>query len=254
MAKNPRLPRLNRKGDGYRKHKLNAQRVREVVVQDEIEALKTSDRRKKAFEGTKRAHAVAQGVLEEPERLPNGRRKRRPGLERPEPEVKNGLINLKAFDAPDPKVAHRQEKLSELDQEMLEDGRRARGLILEEKIFILESYFSKRWGPKKIAKLIGRASSTVTRFIDRYRSTATMARLHFEAQAENLAKRVTSKANVEEAMEVLDRIDVLPKKDRKEQGGTSFNIIVGMPGQPGTRGAIPVPSQKQIEAARGGDE
>lgn len=223
---NPRLPRLSRDGKNLRKHRLNPQSLRKVVVEEEVEALKAENR------------------------TADGRRRAKPGFKRAPPEVKDGRINLKAFTAPDRKTEHLQEKIAELNEEMLADERRSRGLILEEKIFILESYYTKNWGPKRIGKLLGRASSTITRFLDRYRSTATLAKLHIEAQAENLAKRVTSKANVEEAMEILDRIDVLPKKDRKESGGNSFNIIVGAVGAPGTRGTIQVPSQKQIEAAR----
>lgn len=222
-----KLPRLNRKGDGIRKHRLNPQKLREMVVDEEVENLRTAD----------------------------GRRRAKPGFKRAPPEVtKEGLINLKAFSTADPKTVHLQEKVAELNEEMLEDGRRSRGLILEEKIFILESYYKKNWGPKRIGKLLGRASSTITRFVDKYRSTATLAKLHIEAQAEHLAKRVTAKANVEESMEILDRLDVLPKKDRKTAEGSSFNIIVGMPGAPGTRGTIQVPSQKQIEAARSTEE
>lgn len=227
---NPRLPRLNRAGKGLRKHRLNPESLKKVVVEEEIEALKAENR------------------------TANGRRRPKPGFKRAPPEVKkDGLINLKAFgdpNRPDPKGDLLKEKVEDLNQEMLEDGRRSRGLILEEKIFILDAYYTKNWGPKRIGKFLGRPSSTISRFLDRYRSTASMAKLHMEAQAENLAKRVTAKANVEEAMEVLDRLDVLPKKDRKTPENTSFNIIVGMPGAPGTRGAIPVPSQKQIEAAR----
>jgi transposase-like protein len=215
-----KLPRLNRKGTALRKHYLNPKRLREVVVEEEIASIKTAAAPRIS---AKRA---------------------------PKKKTKDGRINLAAMEKIDPKAQRIRENARELNQEMEEAGRISRTMTLEEKIFILEKYFSHSWGIKKIAKQIGRASSSVTRFVDKYRSTATLAKLHIEAQAENLAKRVTAKANVEESLEILDRIDVLPKKERKSEGGNSFNIIVGMPGAQGVRGAIPVPSQKQIEAAR----
>jgi hypothetical protein len=36
---------------------------------------------------------------------------------------------------------------------------------------------------------------------------------------------------VDQALEVLDRLDVLPKR-RTESGGHAVNIIIGMPGHP----------------------
>jgi len=121
-------------------------------------------------------------------------------------------------------------------------------LTLEEKIFILEAHFNKGVGIKQISKDLSRSIATVRRFVNQFRSTHLIAKLRFAAQADNLAKKVIAKADVDQAMEVLDRIDVLPRKERsKGPEVPQLNIIVGMPGQPS---AIPAPSQKTIEASK----
>lgn len=138
-----------------------------------------------------------------------------------------------------------------IDPELLPQIRGKGPLSLEEKVFILEHRFSKAqpWGDLRIAKALQRPRRTVTEFIERYRSTNVLAKAYLEREAENLAKRIARKANVEQSMEVLDRLDVLPKKDRKavaDQGGPQFSIIIG---QSQGAHAIPVPDQKAIEAA-----
>jgi hypothetical protein len=121
-------------------------------------------------------------------------------------------------------------------------------LSLEEKIFILERKFVDNWGAKRIAATVKRDVTTIEKFITAYRSTKTLARLHLEAQAENLAKRIVRKADVDQGLEIMDRLDILKKQNRgNEAGNAQFNIIVGMPGQPTAVAAIP--DQAAIEAA-----
>lgn len=93
-----------------------------------------------------------------------------------------------------------------------------------------------------IAKRLDRTPVAVRRFLKQYTSTVRQARQYFEAQAEKLAKRVVKHANVDQSIEVLDRIDVIPKK--VQEAGMQFNVVVGMPGQ-----AIPVPSDRIITGA-----
>lgn len=122
-------------------------------------------------------------------------------------------------------------------------------LNIDEKLYIIEAHFEKNVSGKQIAKQLGRDTSTVTRFLRKYKSTVPLAKRLLEGSAEKLAERVIAKANVTEALEVLDRVDALPKKNRdtKSNDGPRFNVFVSMPGQ---QGAVPpVPDQKAIEAA-----
>lgn len=124
-------------------------------------------------------------------------------------------------------------------------------MTMQEKLECLE-LFAKLKDIPMVATRLNRSEDAVRKFLWRYQSTTTGAKMVLNAGAEKLAKRVVREANVEESMEVLDRLDVLPKVDRaKKQPVTSFQVIVGMP-VPGTVQApreIPVPSQLQIEEA-----
>lgn len=120
-------------------------------------------------------------------------------------------------------------------------------LTVEEKIAILEMSMANL-GPTIIASRIGRSYGVVTKFLSRYRNRGVLARAYLETNSERLAKRVVKSATVEESLEVLDRLDVLPEKVRDKEGGAQqFNIIVGMPGQ---SKSIPIPDQSVVEAIR----
>lgn len=120
-------------------------------------------------------------------------------------------------------------------------------MSIDEKLFAIEAYFERNLSGKEIARQLGRNHSTVTRFLRKYKSTVPLARRLLEGSAEQLAERVIKKANVTEALEVLDRVDALPKKTRDDgQSAPRFNIFVGMPGKAAT---APVPDQRAIEAA-----
>lgn len=117
----------------------------------------------------------------------------------------------------------------------------------EEKAITVELWhegFSRR----KIAEILGRELTTISRFLQRYSSTTTASRMYFQANADRLARRVVKNANVEESLEVLDRLDVLPKKDRRDGSeAPRWNIVIG---GPGAVSAAPIPTQRDIEAAR----
>lgn len=118
----------------------------------------------------------------------------------------------------------------------------------EEKAIIIE-LFHESVSRHRIADILNREVSTVSRFLARYQSTTTASRMYFEANADRLAHRVVKNANVDQSLEVLDRLDVLPKKDRREDtSGPRFNVVIGMPGAAATP---PIPTQRAIEAARG---
>ena len=95
--------------------------------------------------------------------------------------------------------------------------------------------------------MLNRPHSTIVRFLQRYKSTAPIAKQLLTSKAADLAKRVVDNANVQESLEVLDRLDVLPRKNRGDgsASGPRFNIFVGS----GAAGTVPpVPTQDVIDA------
>ena len=68
------------------------------------------------------------------------------------------------------------------------------------------------------------------------------------ANAHRLAQRIVEQANVEESLEVLDRLDVAPRRDRSGSGrALNIGVIVGASGQ--RAGEAPVFDLLQGEAA-----
>jgi hypothetical protein len=125
---------------------------------------------------------------------------------------------------------------------------RSSGLMAAEKIAILEMTVAGL-SPQVIATRLERSVAAVRKFQDRYRSRVPLARAFLESRADVFAKRVLEQADVDQSMEVLDRLDVLPKHERGS-GNTNaqFNIIVGGGTAPGS--IIPAPDQKLIEASK----
>jgi hypothetical protein len=160
-------------------------------------------------------------------------------------EFKKRLEDLgeerKATDERIEKLRPALDRMKELQEGMDNKGFHLH-LSVEEETIILEAHFSQGIGPKAIADVLGRPRSTISRFIQRYTSTAPIAQATLKAGARRLAERVLKHASVTESLEVLDRVDALPKKDRgKSDSGTPrFSIIVAMPGSPSAATA-PVP-------------
>ena len=96
-----------------------------------------------------------------------------------------------------------------------------------------------------IAGILDRQPSTVWRFLRKYESTVGIARAHFEAKADELAVRITKYADVDQALEVEDRLGVLPKV-REQLPGMQFNVMVGT----GSAGGVPVPTEAEVSAAQ----
>jgi IS30 family transposase len=96
---------------------------------------------------------------------------------------------------------------------------------------------------KDISLRLGRNHSVISRFIKKYISTEESATRLFKANAEKIAKRVIADADVDQDLEVLDRINVLSKQ--REAPSTQFNIMVGMPGK-----AVLAPSQQRVIEAK----
>lgn len=123
-------------------------------------------------------------------------------------------------------------------------GLKSTAMTMEEKIQALELY-SDLGNIEAVASKLNRSPEILRKFLWRYKSTTKVARMTLEAGAETLAKRIVKDANVEESLEVMDRLDILAKKRDKTAPSTQVAIIVGMPGQ--AAGTMPIPSQKQID-------
>ena len=89
-----------------------------------------------------------------------------------------------------------------------------------------------------IAQLVGCSQGTVSNVLTAFTDTRPLARLTLNSNAQRLAKRVIEKANVEESLEVLERIEVLPPKQESGHNNLAMQVIVNMPGQ--TRSEPPV--------------
>lgn len=82
-----------------------------------------------------------------------------------------------------------------------------------------------------IAQRLGCHSSSVSRVLAKARDTRAHALRFLQLRALSFAQRIEAEADVEQSLEVLDRLDVAPRKDRSSGPG-QVNIVIGMPGQP----------------------
>ncbi len=94
----------------------------------------------------------------------------------------------------------------------------------------------------EIARIVGRERQTVAKVLACFKSTTKVAKAYAEAESLTLMRRVVKESNVDQALEVLDRTEALPKKRDTATGHSQVIVCVGMPGQP----ALSPPSQEQI--------
>ena len=81
-----------------------------------------------------------------------------------------------------------------------------------------------------IAQRLACSQATVSRTLKAFTDTRELAKRRLHGSADRLVRRVIAKADVEESLELLDRIDVAPK--RQASAGQGVNIVIGMVGQP----------------------
>lgn len=126
-------------------------------------------------------------------------------------------------------------------------------LSVEEKVAIIEMR-ANEIAISAIAARLGRSTATISNFLNSMRSTTELAQLHLRANALHLAERIVTHADIDQSLEVMDRLDVLNRKNKDAggSGGNQFNIIVGMP-SPGAPSptTIVVPSQADLEGTKG---
>jgi len=80
-----------------------------------------------------------------------------------------------------------------------------------------------------IADMVGCSQSTVSLVLRTFADTRLEAKRVLANGARKLAERVVNDSDVDQALEVLDRLDVAPKRQQSASGGV--NILIGMPGQ-----------------------
>lgn len=78
----------------------------------------------------------------------------------------------------------------------------------------------------EIAQLIGTTQPTVSRVLSAFGDTRSLAKRIAHNAAAKLTKRVIDDADVDQALEVLDRIGVMEKRDTSGKGQT-INIVAG---------------------------
>lgn len=174
---------------------------------------------------------------------PNGTKIHPVSLALPSPPPNPGLDLLELRDEVGVK-SFASQYMSAEELEYLKAAVKGKVLTPDEKIAILEMSIAGL-EPSIIGVRIGRDPGTVRSFLSRYRPRNTVARAYIEANSEKLAKRVVKNATVEESLEVLHRINVLPKPAVAGPAtNTQFNIVVGS-----TAGGPTFPSQAEINAA-----
>jgi ParB-like chromosome segregation protein Spo0J len=121
----------------------------------------------------------------------------------------------------------------------------AKPLTDDERAEILHLASVEGLSQRRIAAKTGRNRSTIQEVLKALAPTTALAKAHYAAQALDLARRATDTANVEQILEIHDRLGVLERK-RDTGPAAAFQINIGMPGAP----ACPIPTQAQIAEAK----
>lgn len=172
-----------------------------------------------------------------------------PGRPGPVDDIPKATIEALKAQADPEKV----DLLASVTDEELEIARanRSEALAVEEKLAIIEMR-GKGLPIAAIAARLERSTPTVSDFLRSIKSTVALAKIQMGAGALRLADRILEHADIDQSLEVMDRLDVLPKKV-KESGttGPQFNVVIGMPtGAQAGPPAIRIPSQADLESAQ----
>ena len=82
----------------------------------------------------------------------------------------------------------------------------------------------------EIAHMVGCSQAAVSLALRDLQDTRELAKLTLHNAANTLAQRVIREADVEQSLEVLDRLGVAEKR-QAERGNSGVQVIVAMPGQ-----------------------
>lgn len=90
----------------------------------------------------------------------------------------------------------------------------------------------------QVARRLGRSAEGVRFILEKWEPTAKLAKATLHKGAVELAERVIKDATVGESLEVLDRLDVLPKRDRGSDSRVQVVLGVNIDGLDGTKVAV----------------
>ena len=80
---------------------------------------------------------------------------------------------------------------------------------------------------REIAVKLDRSIEGVRNIIAEWTPTRDLAKAILKKNAHKFAEKIVTQADVDQSMEVLDRLDVLPKKER-DSGGNKVQVIIGL--------------------------
>lgn len=84
----------------------------------------------------------------------------------------------------------------------------------------------------EIAAAVGVSQATVSRVLAEFTDSREHAIATLHKGANTLAERILKHANVEESVDVLERIEVLRAKQTGAGTAANFQVFIGMPNQP----------------------
>ncbi len=82
-----------------------------------------------------------------------------------------------------------------------------------------------------IAQTLGVSQGSVSVVLKELADSRPLARRVIDAAAHKLARRVVEHADVDQSLEILDRISVIEKR-QQVTGHANIAVVIGMPGQP----------------------
>ena len=84
----------------------------------------------------------------------------------------------------------------------------------------------------EIGQRLDRDTSTICDLLANFVDTRPLATKYLQHRAMSFARKVSQDANVEESLEMLDRLEVVPKRQIDSSQAGHVNIVIGMPGHP----------------------
>ena len=142
------------------------------------------------------------------------------------------------------------EALTTVTAQELEDIKMARpkSMTREEKLAALEMA-QRRYPLKVIAARVDRSPDTIKHFLADYKDTTALAKARLAGGAERLAHRIIEHADVQQSIDVLERLGAVPaaKKDA-ESTAQKFQVIVGVVAGGSGQASNPIPTQEAVEA------
>ncbi len=136
-------------------------------------------------------------------------------------------------------------------------GGKGRPLSYEQINLILKLSASEGKTQVEIADIMGVTQPTVSRILSEFTDTSLLAKLRLKGSAELMAERVivasqvaAARGDASPALEVLDRIDALPKRlSGASGGGPKVIVVVGSVTPPKLAEIIDIPALPDVSSA-----